>query len=468
MSAKLRFLGAAQNVTGSCYLLEHAGRRTLIDCGLYQERHLRHRNWDPFPVPPASVNAILLTHAHVDHCGLIPRLAQQGFHGLVHCTPATVDIARIVLLDAAKVQAEDAAFKQQRHAREGRAGPYPEAALYTVADAEAALPLLTPTAYGAPLRLPGDLTATFHDAGHILGSAMLELHVGMNGAARTVLFSGDVGRWNTPILRDPTLFKAADYVLVESTYGSRDHKPADTVPDVLAEIVNAAQRRGGNVVIPTFAVERAQELLYHLSDLLGRKRIPHLRVFVDSPMAIGVTEVFRRHPELFDEETLGRLRRGVHPCDFPGLTLCRTVEESKAIRHHAGSAIIIAGSGMCTAGRIKHHLVNNITDEKNTVLFVGYQAAGTLGRLILEGAEAVRILGRTYPVRARVTKINGVSGHAGRGELLKWLSALERPPRQAFVTHGEPDAAQSFAEHVRASLKWNVSVASYADAVELS
>jgi metallo-beta-lactamase family protein len=467
MTLKLSFFGAAQNVTGSSYFLDDGGVRLLVDCGLYQERALKQRNWDPFPVPPAGVDCVLLTHAHVDHCGLLPKFVHDGFKGAIHCTPATADIARIVLLDAAKVQEEDAAFKRMRHEREGRPGPFPEIPLYTAGDVEATLPLLATVPYGESLRLSDALTASFLDAGHILGSAMIRLRAGSNGGGRTLLFSGDVGRWNAPLLRDPTLFDEADYVVVESTYGNRDHKPEDSIPAALAGIVNAAVEMGGNVVIPSFAVERAQELLFHLNALLRQGRIPPVPVFVDSPMAIRVTEVFRRHPELMDDDTVALLRQGGHPCDFPGLTLCRGVEESKAIRDRPGTAVIIAGSGMCTAGRIKHHLVNNISDPRSTVLFVGYQAQGTLGRLILEGAAEVRILGQTHPVRARVARINGFSGHAGRGELLRWLRALRRPPRHVFVTHGEPANAESFAALVRTETGWPVSVPRYGETAAL-
>lgn len=463
----IQFLGAAENVTGSRYLLQSGTNRFLVDCGLYQERPFLSRNWEPFSVPPNSLDGILLTHAHLDHCGFIPRLVQNGFKGTIMCSPATADIARIVLKDCAKVMAEDAAFKRKRHLREGRQGPYPELPLYTADDVAAALPLFAPVPYQQAVPIGRDITATFYDAGHILGACMIRLLANSNGTARCVLFSGDVGRWNAPILQDPTLFEEADYVVIESTYGNKQHKSEESIPAMLAEIVNAAVDRGGNIIIPSFAVERAQEVLYHLNTLFTQKQIPPLRVFVDSPMAISVTEVFQRHAELFDEETRALLHRGIRPWDFPGLTLCRSVEESKAIKDYPESAIIIAGSGMCTAGRIKHHLVNNISDSRNTVLFVGYQANGTLGRLILEGAKEVRIHGQNRVVRAQVTKINGFSGHADRGELTKWLTALKRPPRKVFVTHGEPEVAQAFADHIRTVTGWQVFMAKFGETVAL-
>jgi len=467
MQIKLEFLGAARNVTGSRYLLEANGIRLLVDCGLYQERDFRSRNWDPFPVPPDTIDAILLTHAHLDHCGLLPKLVREGFRGKIYCTAATSEISRIVLLDSAKLQEEDAEFKQRRHEREGRRGPYPEVPLYTVEDAEASFPLFSPVRYGEPVRIGDGIEATFHDAGHILGSSMIRVAVNHDGEERKIIFSGDVGRWDKPILRDPTVFDEADYILVESTYGDRLHEDAEDIDDMLSEIINSTRKAGGNIVIPSFAVERSQEVLYHLNELLIEDRIPHLIVFVDSPMAVSVTEVFEHHPELFDEEMLELIRRRESPFDFPSLKMVRTVEDSKAINYIRGTVVIIAGSGMCTGGRIKHHLVNNISRRESTILFVGYQAVGTLGRQIVDGAEEVRILGRMYPVRARVVQINGFSAHADRDELFRWLSGLRKPPRHLFVTHGEPDAARHFADFVRDRKGWEVSVPSYKDEVFL-
>jgi len=353
---KLTFLGAAQNVTGSRYLLDANGVRLLIDCGLYQERDFRIRNWDPFPVAPDTIDAILLTHAHVDHCGFLPKLVRDGFKGKVYCTAATSDIAQIVLLDAAHIQEEDAEFKRNPHQREGRSGRYPEIPLYTTDDAQAALPLLNPVGYEKAVQIDDGIEATFYDAGHILGSSMINLILRQNGEQRKLLFSGDVGRWNTPILLDPTLFDEADYILVESTYGDRLHGDREHIDEELKEIINATHRAGGNIVIPSFAVERSQEVLYHLNNLLIQDLIPHLMVFMDSPMAISVTRVFEKHPELFDEEMLELVRRHESPFDLPGLKMTPSVRESKAINHIKGTVIIIAGSGMCNAGRVKHHL----------------------------------------------------------------------------------------------------------------
>ena len=466
MSTAINFHGAAQNVTGSRYLVEANGSRLLVDCGLYQERDLRDRNWDPFPVPPDTLDAVVLTHAHLDHCGLLPKLVREGFAGKIHCTAATADIARIVLLDAAHLQEEDAEFKKRRHQREGRTVPHGGVPLYTTEDAKAALPRLTVAPdYEEPVPVASGIQAAFHEVGHILGATAVTLQIADGAVTRKVLFSGDVGRWDVPIVRDPAIITEADYVVVESTYGNRVHKPSAEIPAKLADVINRTRQAGGNVIVPSFAVERTQELLFHLNELLHQDRIPHLRVFVDSPMAVRVTEVFKRHRELFDEDALKLLDEGRHPCDFPGLTMSRSTHESKSINHIKGTAIIIAGSGMCTGGRIKHHLAHNISRPESTVLFVGYQARGTLGRTILEGAREVRILGEMQPVTAEVEKINGFSAHADRDELLRWLSGIEAAPRHVFVTHGEPESARSFAALVAERRGWQTSVPAYADRV---
>ena len=466
MNIKLTFLGAAQNVTGSQYLVQFNNVSFLVDCGLYQERELKGRNWEPFLVPPESLDAVLLTHAHLDHCGLLPKLAREGFRGSIYCTAATAEIAEIVLLDAAKIQQEDADFKRRRHEREGRKAPHPEIPLYTADDAKASFPLFVPVGYGATVKIGKGVEASFHDAGHILGSSMVRVRIHQD-EERIILFSGDIGGWDKPILQDPTLFEEADYVLVESTYGDRLLESSENAANEFAEVINTTVKAGGNIVIPSFALERSQDVLYYLNKFRLEGRIPHLMVFVDSPMAVSVTEVFEHHPELFDEEMKELLRQRKSPFDFPGLNLIRTVDESKTINYIAGSVIIIAGSGMCTGGRIKHHLVTNISRPESTIVFVGYQTVGTLGRQIVDGAKEVRILGQYYPVRARVVQLNGFSAHADRNQLLKWLSSLQRPPRCVFVTHGEPSAAQHFALLVRDKTGCNTVVPKYQDKVLL-
>ncbi len=467
MGFDLDFCGAAKNVTGSCYLLSVNGQQLLVDCGFYQERELKNRNWEPFPFAPDKIDAVLLTHGHLDHCGLLPKLVKQGFSGPIYATPATADIAGVVMLDSAKIQTEDVKHKQKRHDREGRKGPYPLAPLYTTEDAEAAFNSFDRRPYDTPFECGEGITAQFYDAGHILGSASIKVSIKDASGTRSILFSGDLGRYDTPIIRDPAELDTVDYVVMESTYGNRTHKPNDGIPDALADVINKTREAGGNVVIPSFAVERTQELLYHLHNLQHDKRIPRLMAFVDSPMAVRVTEIFKKHDNLFDAETVEMLRRGEHPCDFSGLHMSRTRDQSKAINLIRGTSLIIAGSGMCTGGRIKHHLKANISREESTILFIGYQANGTLGRIILEGANSVRIHGEQYHVKANIQKINGFSAHGDRNELLRWVSTLKAPPKKLFVTHGEPEAASAFADLIREKNGWETYVPDYRQPVPL-
>lgn len=467
MDIKLTFLGAAQNVTGSQYLVQYNNHSFLVDCGLYQERELLGRNWGPFTFPSEGLDAVLLTHAHLDHCGLLPRLVRDGFNRAIYCTGATAEISRIMLLDSGKIHEEDAEFKKRRHQKESRKGPYPEIPLYTQGDAEAVYPLFSPVKYGQAVPIGDGIEATFYDAGHVLGSAMIRLKIEQNGQARTILFSGDIGRQNKPIVNDPTFFDEADYVVMESTYGDRLLESPEEAADQLAEVINTTVERGGNIVIPSFALERSQELLYYLNEFRLEGRIPQLRVFVDSPMAVEVTGVFERHPELFDQEMKKLMRQQKSPFDFPGLNLAGTAEESKAINHITDSVIIIAGSGMCTGGRIKHHLVNNISRAESTILLVGYQAGGTLGRQIVNGADKLRILGQYYPVKARIAQLNGFSAHADQDELLGWLTSLHKPPRRVFVTHGELDSSQNLAGLIKSRRGWEATVPSYKEQVLL-
>jgi metallo-beta-lactamase family protein len=461
MSIKLQFLGAAQNVTGSRHLLQVNGTRLLIDCGLYQERQFQDRNWEAFTIPPESIDAVLLTHAHLDHCGLLPRLVKEGFKGKIYCTAATSEIARIILLDSAKLQQEDAEYKRKRHEREGRKGPYPEVPLYTTADAEACFPLFQSVKYKQNIEIAPGIEAIFCDAGHVLGSSVIRVKVKQNGQHKSILFSGDVGRPNRPILQDPVILKEADYILIESTYGDRVHQGPEDTKKMIAEVINSTKRAGGNIIVPSFALERSQEVLYYINELLLADAIPHLMVFLDSPMAAGITKVFQRHRELFDEEMTELVKQGESPFDFPGLKITSTTQESKAINHIKGTIMIIAGSGMCTGGRIKHHLVNNITRPESTIMFVGYQAVGTLGRQIVDGEKKVRILGQKYPVKARVVRVNGFSAHADKQELLEWLSVLKKPPKKIFVVHGETESAHQFAEYLTQKTGWQVTVPAY-------
>lgn len=468
MSIQLQFLGAAQNVTGSSYLLEVDNSKILVDCGLYQEREFSSRNWNPFPINPKGIDAVLLTHAHLDHCGLLPKLAREGFAGKIICTGPTEEIVRIVLSDSARIQEEDARFKKKRHKREGRKGRYPEQALYGRRDAEKVFSFFQSVGYEERVTINKAISATFHDAGHILGSSMVKVKAVSNKKQRTILFSGDVGRWNKPIIRDPSLIEQADYILGESTYGDRLHEDSSDVKGKLCEIINCTVEKGGNVIIPSFAIERTQELMYHLSELLYEDRIPHLLTFLDSPMAINVTEVFKHHREYFDKEMLKLIDNNESPLHFPTLVPTRRVSESKAINRIKGSCIIIAGSGMCTGGRIKYHLASNISRPESTILFIGYQARGTLGREIVEGAERVRILGQTRSVKASIRRLDGFSAHADQSELLRWLSGFRAQPKQLFVVHGEQKVTELFAGIVRKNHHWNVSIPQYLDKIALS
>lgn len=467
MQLKLQFLGAVQNVTGSRHLLEVNGTRLLIDCGLYQERQFRDRNWEPFTIAPESIDAVLLTHAHLDHCGLLPKLVKEGFKGKIYCTDATAEIARIILLDSAKLQEEDAEYKKKRHKKEKRKSPRKVAPLYTVADAEACFPHFHDVKYKVPVQIKPGVEATFCDAGHVLGSSIIKVKVSQNGESRTVLFSGDIGRPHRPIVRDPSLVDEADYVLVESTYGDRVHKGPEDTKQLIGEVINSTIQAGGNIVVPSFALERSQELLYFINELYHQNAIPHMTVYLDSPMASRITKVFKRHRELYDKEMTEYVNNHESPFNLPGLKMAGSSDESKAINHVRKSVMIIAGSGMCTGGRIKHHLVNNISKRQNTIMFVGYQAVGTLGRRIVNGEKEVRILGKEYPVKARIERINGFSAHADQEELLEWLRGLKRPPRKVFVVHGESESALHFGEFLRNKTGWEIDVPAYQDEIIL-
>ncbi|MFW6140523.1 MAG: MBL fold metallo-hydrolase RNA specificity domain-containing protein [Acidobacteriota bacterium] len=457
---KIKFLGATRQVTGSCYLLEAGGLNILVECGMYQERKFLGRNWNPFVVDPGSVDCVLLTHCHLDHSGLIPKFVKEDFSGKIFMTSATEDLLEIMLLDSAKIQQEDAAYKKKRHEREGRKGPHPEVPLYKVKDARNSFQFLSSVDYESPFSLNDKVTVNFHDAGHIVGSAMVEVKVKENGSEKKILFSGDIGQWNKPIVKDPSVFKEADYIVMESTYGDREHKDPDPPENKIAEIVNKTYSAGGKVIIPSFAVERAQDLLYYLSQLVRKDKIPFLKIFLDSPMAVSVTDVFVKHQECYDKQTLEFIHEGEPPFQFPGLKLVRTIEQSKAINEIKGPCIIIAGSGMCTGGRIKHHLVHNITQPQNTVLFVGYQASGTLGRHIVNGEKQVRIHGRYREVRANIEYMDSLSAHADRQALLKWVGHLKSAPKKVFLTHGEEHAALSLQKEVEKK-GWSVVVPKY-------
>ena len=464
---KIRFLGATRQVTGSSYFLDAGGLKILVDCGLFQERDYSYRNWKPFPVSPGQIQYLLLTHVHLDHSGLIPKLVKEGFAGKILLTPASKELFPIVILDSARMQEEDAAFKKERHAREARSGPYPETPLYTVHDAEECFPLLKDVPYDEYLPLNDRVKICFHDAGHILGSAMIEIIIQNENESQNIIFSGDIGQWDKPLTNNPSVFDRADYVVMESTYGDRNHDNPQDIEDKLCKVVNGTISAGGNLLIPTFAIERAQELLYHFNRLARTKRIPYIVTFLDSPMAIEITKVFERCQEYFDKETQELFQSGQSPFEFPGLKLAESVEASKAINPIKGSTIIMAGSGMITGGRIKHHLVREITRPESTLLFVGYQPAGTLGRQILDGVSSVRILGQTYSVRMKIEKIEAFSAHAGMNDLERWLNNFKIPPKHVFLTHGEEEPIQSLENYLRSKDGWEVSAPTYMEEYDL-
>jgi len=457
---KLTFLGATQTVTGSKFLLDSGDHRVLIDCGLFQGmKELRLRNWEDPPVDPRSIDSAVLTHAHIDHTGYLPRFVAQGFKGPVRATPATVDLARILLPDAAHLQEEEARFRN-KHQRTKHKIARP---LYTLEDADAALKLLRPVKYGETVQLSPSLSFDLVPAGHILGSSFVRFHNG-------ILFTGDLGRYNQPIIFDPTRIEAAEYLILESTYGNRLHtdKNSKNGKEQLRDVILATAKRGGTVLIPSFAIGRAQEILYTLRELEVENQIPVLPVYIDSPMAVDAFELFQAHKEEHDFEMKRLERAGTNPLQSQRVTFARTVEESKAINDHRFPSIIISANGMATGGRILHHLINRITDERNSVVFVGFQAAGTRGRLLSEGARHIRIFGVDYPVRAAIHIIDSFSAHADYVEMLQWLKGFKRPPRKTFLVHGEPKAAQAMKEHILAELKgWNVEIPAYLQSYEL-
>ena len=467
MPISLTFLGAARTVTGSRHLIEADGVRVLVDCGLYQERDLAERNWDDFPVPPASIQAVVLTHAHLDHCGLLPRLVKQGFTGKIFTSILSAEIAPLIMLDSAHLQVEDAENKTRRHAAEGRRSPRPIQPLYDEDDAQVAVSRLTPCAYGKLVALAPGFTAVFHEAGHIPGAASVLIEAQAGGSRSTILFSGDVGRQHRPMLNDPEAPAAADTVLVESTYGDRLHGPNEDIQGRLADIIGGTAARGGKVLVPSFAVGRAQEVIWRIDQLIRAQRIPRLPVLLDSPMAIKLMEVLKRHPEALDTQMREAIARGESPFAMPNLKLLASREDSKMANTLRGPAVIIAGAGMCTGGRIKHHLDQHLGNPADTVLFVGYQAAGTLGRLLVDGAKQVRLFGRQHEVRARMEQVHGFSGHADREELLTWLARLPVPPKQVFVVHGGANVSQAFAALIQERLGWKATAPDFLQQVAL-
>jgi metallo-beta-lactamase family protein len=461
--ATIHCLGASKTVTGAKFLVESAERRLLIDCGLYQGlKALRLRNWDQFPVDPARVDAVALTHAHIDHTGYLPRLIKDGFGGAVTATRGTADLARIMLPDSGHIQEEEAAYHNAR----GTSKHTPALPLYTAEEGVRAAAAVRGVDYDTPLALLPGLQGTFRRAGHILGSASIRLDLDSDAGPRRVVFSGDIGRYAAPILLDPEPIEQADYIFVESTYGDRLHDPTP-VPEQLERVIRTVADRGGPLVVPAFAVGRTQELLYHLRALEEAGRIPRLPTYVDSPMAIEATGLYCTHPEDLDPDTAQPVLSGTCPLHTTRFTLTRTVEESRRINDVHGPAIILAASGMATGGRILHHLRRRLPDPRTTVLLVGFQAPGTRGQLIQDGARTVRIFGEDVPIRARVAAIHGLSAHSDANGLLRWLRTAAGRPRHVYVIHGEAGPAETLASRIRGELGWDASVPDYRERIAL-
>ena len=467
----LTCLGAARTVTGSKHLLNIAGRRLLVDCGMFQgDRALRERNWQPLPVRPETIDAVVVTHAHLDHCGLLPRLVSQGFKGRIFCTPATAELSRLVLADAAKIQEEDA----ERANRKGYTRHQPALPLFTSEDADRAMARLQPVGYERPVPVLPGVTVEFLNAGHLLGSSYARLVIASSG--KTLLFGGDLGRYDRPILPDPTPIASADVLLVESTYGNRRHAPDDDGA-ALARIVTDAADRKGKVIIPAFALGRVEELLYWIDRLEDRRQIPRLSVFVDSPMAASALATYRSRlseldPEIREQAVAangGRAGAERRLCAFTTakLQVVTSIAESRELQESSGPAIVISSSGMATGGRVLHHLFRGLPDARNTVLFSGYQSPGTRGRALRDGATTVRIHGQDVPVRARVEVLDSMSAHADSAEIMRWLGGFTKAPGLTCLVHGEPEPMDALKAQIERDLGWTVRTPHHAETIEI-
>lgn len=435
---KIHIFGAAKVVTGSCYLIETEKSKVLVDCGMFQgPKEITKLNYEPFRFNPKEVSDVILTHAHLDHSGLLPKLIRYGFNGKIWSTGATKDLTEVVLKDTVHIQYDD--LRDINRVREKHGLP-PLKELYFVEDVEKTINSFKTVPYDEMIRITDDISIRLRDAGHILGSASIEMFIEENGKTKKVVFSGDIGQWNVPIIKDPTLIESADYVFIESTYGNRLHEDVPLREQLLLDAILTTFERNGKLIIPSFAIERTQELLYYFHRFLNQNKFPEEEVFVDSPLAIRAIEVFKKHTECYDKEALNEFKSIF---GFPNLRLVHSKNESKKLNDYEESAIIIAGSGMCTGGRIVHHLRHQLWKKENMVLFVGYQAEGTLGREILEGKEEVEILGENVKVNAEVRKIESFSAHADLRELVKWINGFKEKPNRVFITHGEEEAVNA-------------------------
>ena len=452
---KIKFCGATIGVTGSCHLISTDRHMVLLDCGQFQgNKEMDALNYEDFPFDPKAVECVVLSHAHIDHCGRLPLLVKRGFKGEIYCTDATADLLSVMLLDSAYIHEKDAEWQTKKNARTAKPAVEP---LYTIKDAEEALKHVRPILYDQLVEINDEMKIVFNDAGHILGSAITEIWVTEGDSTSKIVFSGDLGVKDRPILRDPKKIKKADYLIMESTYGNRLHPENSTSIDRLIEITLDTVKRGGSVIIPAFAVGRTQELIYEFNMFYEHhpeysEILDKINVYVDSPMATTATEVFRKNAQVFDDETKEYILSGDNPLDFKNLKFTRSTEESQALNTDKTPKIIISASGMCEAGRIRHHLKHNLWDPKNSIVFVGYQAEGTLGRAIIDGATEVKLFGETVLVKAEIHNLEGFSGHADQAGLLDWLSGFQKIPKKIFLVHGEEQSKIDFAKKVQEEL----------------
>ena len=467
---KIQFHGASREVTGSCYVLEADGVRFLVDCGMFQGgREARDKNHAAFEFNPREIDFVLLTHAHIDHSGMLPRLAADGFSGPIYTTHATSELLEIMLRDSAHIQEKEAEWGQYAKGRNSRKARDAEVKpLYIVDEAEACLTQLREVTYDTELSPHASVRCKFREAGHILGSAIIEVWVEDAGRTQKLVFSGDLGNAGQPILQDPAIIESADVLLIESTYGNRLHKTMDqTMDELVHAVTDTLKRKGGNVIIPAFTVGRTQEILYLLYDLVRQGRLHDLDIYVDSPMATSATAITMKHIELMDTEARGLMQWMRSGKNVPRIQFTETVQDSMALNHIQGGAIIISASGMCDAGRIKHHLRYNLGRPECSVLITGFQAGGTLGRRLVDGAKMVRIFGQDIPVRADLYTIGGLSAHADQAGLLSWLGHFRKPPHHTFIVHGEENVAFGFADLIRKNWNWHVEVPGYRDEFEI-
>lgn len=454
---KIKFCGASTGVTGSCHLLTSGEHKILLDCGQFQGGKAQDAlNYEKFPFEPSEIECVVLSHAHIDHCGRLPLLTKRGFEGKIYCTDATADLLSVMLKDSAYIHEKETEWKNRKAERAGREQVEP---LYTIEDAEKTLSLVSPILYDQQIEINSDMKIVFNDAGHILGSAITELWVTEDDKESKIVFSGDLGMEGRPILRDPTYIKKADYVIMETTYGNRIHKELGSGVEKLIEIILNTTRRGGNVVIPSFAVGRTQELIYELNRFYDsnneyRKELDKIFVYIDSPMATTATEIFRRNAQVFDEETREYILKGDNPLEFKNLKFTRSSKESQDLNFNKEPKIIISASGMCEAGRIRHHLKHNLWNPKNSIVFVGYQGQGTLGRSLVEGIKMVTLFGEGIQVNAEIHNLEGFSGHADQNGLFAWLAHFEQKPKQIFLVHGEEESKKDFAKLVNEKLSY--------------